>query len=98
MSKDKKNKKALSFNKHGLKRAILEVYYENSNQSFNYRQIGACGAKGFFDGADRPVDDLIDGAEDRQALGVPRVDHLVESHQGVLRRSRRSCLALGQDA
>lgn len=46
MSKDKKNKKALSFNKHGLKRAILEVYYENSNQSFNYRQIGAAvGAK-----------------------------------------------------
>jgi len=46
MSKDKKNKKALSFNKHGLKRAILEVYYENSNQSFNYKQIGAAvGAK-----------------------------------------------------
>ncbi len=46
MSKDKKKKKALSFNKHGLKRAILEVYYENSNQSFNYKQIGAAvGAK-----------------------------------------------------
>ena len=46
MSKDKKKKKALNFNKHGLKRAILEVYYENSNQSFNYKQIGAAvGAK-----------------------------------------------------
>ena len=46
MAKDKKKKKALSFNKHGLKRAILEVYYQNSNQSFNYKQIGAAvGAK-----------------------------------------------------
>ena len=46
MAKDKKKNKALSFNKHGLKRAILEVYYENSNQSFNYKQIGAAvGAK-----------------------------------------------------
>ncbi len=46
MSKDKKHKKALSFNKHGLKRAILEVYYKNSNQAFNYKQIGAAvGAK-----------------------------------------------------
>ena len=46
MAKDKKKMKALSFNKHGLKRAILEVYYENSNQSFNYKQIGAAvGAK-----------------------------------------------------
>ena len=41
MAKDKKKNKALSFNKHGLKRAILEVYYQNSNQSFNYKQIGA---------------------------------------------------------
>ena len=46
MAKDKKKNKALSFNKHGLKRAILEVYHENSNQSFNYKQIGAAvGAK-----------------------------------------------------
>jgi len=46
MAKDKKNKKALSFNKAGLKKAILSVYYENSNQSFNYKQIGALvGAK-----------------------------------------------------
>jgi len=46
MAKAKKNKKALNFNKHGLKRAILEVYYDNSNQSFNYKQIGAAvGAK-----------------------------------------------------
>src|SRR5659263_772147 len=46
MAKDKKNKKALSFNKAGLKKAILSVYYENSNQSFNYKQIGAAvGAK-----------------------------------------------------
>jgi len=46
MAKDKKNKKALSFNKQGLKRAILDVYYQNSNQSFNYKQIGsAVGAK-----------------------------------------------------
>ena len=46
MAKDKKKNKALSFNKHGLKRAILEVYYENNNQSFNYKQIGAAvGAK-----------------------------------------------------
>ncbi|MCX6236884.1 MAG: ribonuclease R [Bacteroidia bacterium] len=46
MAKDKKNKKALSFNKSGLKKAILSVYYENSNQSFNYKQIGAAvGAK-----------------------------------------------------
>ena len=46
MAKAKKNKKALNFNKHGLKRAILEVYYDNSNQSFNYKQIGsAVGAK-----------------------------------------------------
>ena len=46
MDKDKKNKKALSFNKAGLKKAILSVYYENSNNSFNYKQIGAAvGAK-----------------------------------------------------
>ena len=46
MAKDKKFKKALRFNKAGLKKAILEVYYENSNQSFNYKQIGASvGAK-----------------------------------------------------
>lgn len=46
MAKDKKNKKALRFNKAGLKKAILSVYYENSNQSFNYKQIGAAvGAK-----------------------------------------------------
>jgi len=47
MSKEKKNKKALRFNKAGLKKAILSVYYEESNKSFNYRQIGASvGAKG----------------------------------------------------
>ena len=46
MSKEKKNKKALRFNKSGLKKAILSVYYENNNQSFNYKQIGAAvGAK-----------------------------------------------------
>jgi ribonuclease R len=46
MAKDKKNKKALRFNKAGLKKAILSVYYEKSNQSFNYKQIGAAvGAK-----------------------------------------------------
>ncbi len=46
MAKDKKSKKALRFDKHGLKRAILKVYYENSNQAFNYKQIGAAvGAK-----------------------------------------------------
>ncbi len=46
MTKDKKNKKALRFNKQGLKRAILSVYYEKGNQSFNYKQIGAAvGAK-----------------------------------------------------
>ena len=47
MSKEKKNKKALRFNKAGLKKAILSVYYEEGNKSFNYRQIGAAvGAKG----------------------------------------------------
>ncbi|MEI6138657.1 MAG: ribonuclease R [Mariniphaga sp.] len=47
MSKEKKNKKALRFNKAGLKKAILSVYYEESNKAFNYRQIGAAvGAKG----------------------------------------------------
>ena len=46
MTKDKKNKKALRFNKSGLKKAILSAYYENSNKSFNYKQIGAAvGAK-----------------------------------------------------
>lgn len=46
MAKDKKNKKALRFNKAGLKKAILSVYYQSSNQSFNYKQIGAAvGAK-----------------------------------------------------
>ena len=46
MAKEKKNKKALRFNKQTLKRAILSVYYENCNQSFNYKQIGAAvGAK-----------------------------------------------------
>ena len=46
MAKEKKNKKALRFNKQGLKKAILSVYYENSNQSYNYKQIGsAVGAK-----------------------------------------------------
>jgi len=46
MAKEKKNKKALRFNKQTLKRAILSVYYENGNQSFNYKQIGAAvGAK-----------------------------------------------------
>lgn len=47
MSKDKINKKALRFNKAGLKKEILSVYYENSNKSLNYKQIGASvGAKG----------------------------------------------------
>jgi ribonuclease R len=46
MAKDKKNKKALRFNKAGLKKAILSAYYENGNKSFNYKQIGAAvGAK-----------------------------------------------------
>ena len=46
MAKEKKHKKALSFNKHTLKRAILDVYYQNSNQIYNYKQIGAAvGAK-----------------------------------------------------
>lgn len=46
MAKEKKNKKALRFNKQGLKRAILSVYYDKSSQSFNYKQIGAAvGAK-----------------------------------------------------
>ena len=46
MAKDKKSRKALRFNKAGLKKAILSAYYENSNQSFNYKQIGAAvGAK-----------------------------------------------------
>ncbi len=47
MSKEKKNKKALRFNKAGLKKAILSVYYEEGNKSLNYRQVGAAvGAKG----------------------------------------------------
>ena len=46
MSKEKKNKKALKFNKGGLKKAILSVYYETGNKSFNYKQIGsAVGAR-----------------------------------------------------
>ena len=46
MSKDKKSKKALRFNKVGLKKAILAVFYENANQSFNYKQLAAIiGAK-----------------------------------------------------
>lgn len=42
----KKNKKALSFNKAGLKKAILSVFYENVNKSYNYKQLSAMiGAK-----------------------------------------------------
>ncbi len=46
MAKDKKSKKALRFNKSGLKKAILAEYYLAGNKSFNYKQIGAAvGAK-----------------------------------------------------
>lgn len=46
MAKDKKLKKALQFNKAGLKKAILAVFYENSSKLFNYKQIGSSvGAK-----------------------------------------------------
>src|ERR1035437_8752206 len=46
MSKDKKGQKALRFNKTGLKKAIMAVFYENVNKSFNYKQLAAIiGAK-----------------------------------------------------
>jgi ribonuclease R len=46
MAKDKKNKKALQFNKVGLKKAILYIFYENTDKIFNYKQLAAIiGAK-----------------------------------------------------
>ena len=46
MAKDKKRNKALQFNKVGLKKAILAVFYENTDKYFNYKQLAAIiGAK-----------------------------------------------------
>ena len=46
MAKKKKVKKTLGFNKAGLKKAILAVFYENSSRSYNYKQLSALiGAK-----------------------------------------------------
>lgn len=46
MAKKNKNKKNLGFNKAGLKKAILSVFYENSGKAFNYKQLSAfIGAK-----------------------------------------------------
>ncbi len=42
----KKNKKAAGFNKAALKKAILSVFYENVNKSYNYKQLSSLiGAK-----------------------------------------------------
>jgi ribonuclease R len=86
MAKDKKNKKALSFNKAGLKKAILSVYYENSNQSFNYKQIGAAvGAKDI--GALQLVNVVLQELRD--------ADTLLETERGKYRLKSQGGTATG---
>jgi len=86
MAKDKKNKKALSFNKAGLKKAILSVYYENSNQSFNYKQIGAAvGAKN--EGEMQLVNVVLQELRD--------ADTLVETDRGKYRLKSQGGTATG---
>src|ERR1035437_4662596 len=86
MAKDKKNKKALNFNKAGLKKAILSVYYENSNQSFNYKQIGAAvGAKDV--GALQLVNVVLQELRD--------ADTLVETDRGKYRLKSQGGTATG---
>lgn len=41
MSKNNKDKKSLKFNKAGIKKAVLSVYYNNVNKAFNYKQLAA---------------------------------------------------------
>jgi ribonuclease R len=41
MAKKNKEKKALKFNKAGIKKAILSVYYNNINKTFNYKQLAS---------------------------------------------------------
>ena len=41
MVKDNKSNKTSRFNKAGLKKAVLAVYYENLNKAFNYKQLAA---------------------------------------------------------
>ncbi len=46
MTKGKGSKKAFRFNKIGLKKAILAVFYENAGKTFNYKQLASLiGAK-----------------------------------------------------
>jgi ribonuclease R len=86
MAKDKKNKKALSFNKAGLKKTILSVYYENGNQSFNYKQIGAAvGAKDV--GALQLVNVVLQELRD--------ADTLIETDRGKYRLKSQGGTATG---
>jgi ribonuclease R len=41
MAKDKKKKKALQLNKVSLKKAVLDIFYQNVNKIFNYKQLAA---------------------------------------------------------
>jgi len=41
MAKYSKDKKALKFNKSGIKKAVLSVYYDNVNKTFNNKQLAA---------------------------------------------------------
>ena len=47
---------------------------------------------------DWPITNLIDGREDRQPLGVPRIDHLLHGDQRVLRCGCRRGFAFSQNA
>jgi len=41
MTKNSKDKKGLRFNKTGIKKAVLSVYYDNVNKAFNYKQLAS---------------------------------------------------------
>jgi len=41
MVKKKKKKKKLRFNKAGLKKAVLDIFYANPKKTFNYKQLSA---------------------------------------------------------
>ena len=41
MAKKSKDPDSLKFNKSGIKKAVLSVYYDNVNKSFNYKQLAS---------------------------------------------------------
>ena len=53
-------------------------------------------SKGLRDLTGWPSEHLVDGVVNHQALGVPRIEHLIHCHQGIGRSFGRRDFALGQ--